>query len=329
PNRQYEAVQTDTYQKNHQTVFDYQIKTSPSEDALINSLTINILSKPYLVRCLIYGSYDGLFWEGLGEHKIYSVDGITNNRVNFGQGLKYSYYRVVIQNNLDNLKIQSLIPEYQSSVSEVYLRYKRSTSLTYKNQTQGKDSIIRINNPNHLRIESLKLTVAGNFRRNYELWREDNQPGYPIAQGTFYQLTLKNDRIDNTSIIMENVISSPVLKLRIQNQDNNPLNITGITAVYDIDRLIMEYQLGRNYRLFCGNSASEAPIYDIEYFKQKIEKSDLNEGTLGPAQSLSHKKAVVRNPLVPVKAVFNGLMIIISLLLIGIIANIIRKSLHT
>jgi hypothetical protein len=63
------------------------------------------------------------------------------------------------------------------------------------------------------------------------------------------------------------------LFIEIDNKDNIPLAIRGITF-YQLNRYLTVYlEKGAAYTLFCGDKQLSAPEYDIRYFEQNIPAS--------------------------------------------------------
>lgn len=54
-----------------------------------------------------------------------------------------------------------------------------------------------------------------------------------------------------------------MLRLRIRNRDDRPLQLRGIAVLTPVERLVFEAEAGRTYTLSYGSDALDAPVYDV------------------------------------------------------------------
>ena len=79
------------------------------------------------------------------------------------------------------------------------------------------------------------------------------------------------------------------LKIIIDNADNPPLNLKGVSASGPLIELAAKMQPGENY-LFYGNSSLSAPSYDVVHFRDKIP-AELTALSMGQEENLVHPAA--------------------------------------
>ncbi|MGE5370443.1 MAG: DUF3999 family protein [Solirubrobacterales bacterium] len=323
PDRSYDALQLRTYQVKQDTVYDYSVTVPANTDPLVNQLDVIIDDTPFLVRTAVYGSYDNLTWDRLSETKVYRINDKAQKSITFDEGYKYRFYRVYLINNLDGLSVSSLVPRFVGTVSRTYASYTRETALPYTFKSENKTSVYRISNPNRVRVNRLTLSLSGDFSRDYELFRIEGKHRVYLAGGTLYQLTLKKAQASHTSIDLPETAAPGAFELVVRDGDNKALKPSKVTALFTVDRLVFAAVPDHNYRLVFGKGDAAAPEYDLAAFKAELEKSDLNQGTLGPRHSFA---VPASNQVVSTRVLFNGLLIVIMLVLGFVIVRKLPKA---
>ena len=75
-----------------------------------------------------------------------------------------------------------------------------------------------------------------------------------------------------------------VVRVRIRNRDDAPLQIAGVTVMAPVERVAFEAAPGRTYRLTYGDQRRPAPAYDLARTvgDPALFAARAREGTLGP-----------------------------------------------
>ena len=104
------------------------------------------------------------------------------------------------------------------------------------------------------------------------------------------------------------------VRLIVENQDNQPLNINQILVKGYEHQLIARFSESANYFLVYGNPKAKKPNYDIGNFTNNIP-STLDELKLGPAVKIEKTPLFKQEPLFKNKLWLYGIMSVIILLL--------------
>ncbi|MCL2457161.1 MAG: hypothetical protein FWD19_06405, partial [Defluviitaleaceae bacterium] len=157
-----------------------------------------------------------------------------------------------------------------------------------------------------------------NFQRAAEI------PSLGIRK-ELYNLTFDNTVYKDVSIpFNRNVIRDEVLTLLIQNGDDRPINIAGITVQYYSDELVFECVGDKSYTLgFGADSSVKAPIYDIARYKDEILKGDFDRLEI---QNIFFEETPPEPELYDYKTIFNFVIITVAVLLGLLIMLKLRKS---
>lgn len=239
------------------------------------------------------------------------------NSIELGKSYKYSYYRLVVKNNIENLVFSSLQLIHNSTELKK-TDFTGQRSLDYIIQQGDTVTEILIQNHNRLRISKLLLDSTGNFNRNYELFDGTGQRIETRGSGELYRLDFKDAKIADTDIIPVQTVPSATLSIVIHNHDDAPIQITDVHAEYEIDKLVFAEAGDGPYQLLYGNPAAAPPQYDIINFKVQIEEGTLAVAKLGAERSFegdigrpADKPAWFQG-----KYGFNAVIIIVSVLLV-------------
>jgi uncharacterized protein DUF3999 len=111
--------------------------------------------------------------------------------------------------------------------------------------------------------------------------------GLPLAwtflcEGTIYRV--EADGEVGESLRVEVAGRHRVVRVRIRNRDDAPLQITGATVMAPVERIAFEAAPGRRYRLTYGDPRRQAPTYDLARTAGDpgLFAARAREGTLGP-----------------------------------------------
>jgi hypothetical protein len=159
--------------------------------------------------------------------------------------------------------------------------------------------------------------VGDNFQRNYSVYGESLN-GTLFKSGELYNLQLENIKVSDTKIDFgSNPISAPIIIVKIDNRDDRPLAIKSISIEYYIDKLIFPDIGNVPYQLYFGNNKATKPKYEIELQKAYIEKEQQDNSGLGAIQAKNRE--VPASSAMNMKYVFNGIIVAVSILLVGLL----------
>lgn len=134
-----------------------------------------------------------------------------------------------------------------------------------KDSTDKKSYIsLKFNEAYH--IDKLNIEVEGPkfFRRNTSIYFDNFH-----STKTPYTFFISSNFTD---AFLPSVPSKELLLL-INNEDNQPLKIKSANA-YQLNQYLLTYlEAGKKYQLVFGDSLAEAPVYDLNFFKDSIGKN--------------------------------------------------------
>jgi len=114
----------------------------------------------------------------------------------------------------------------------------------------------------------------------------------PLGSGAIYRypgeasLTIDVDGTD-----------SRYLQIKIENEDNQPLRVTGLTVQRNARLLEFKPEAGGPYRLYLGNPAATVPSYDLGHYIGQLRTEGVTRATLGPV--LPNPAYAIRPPAQP------------------------------
>lgn len=310
------------------SVLDFKVTPlGENVDIQGNVLTISLPEDHFLKHVDVYGSYDGTAWEWLQKDDLYRTDSLKKDTIELSDKYTFSYYRLKVMNNVEGLDFSQLQLSY--NISAVQWRdFQKSAKPTYEMKQEAGFTDIIVQNSDRLKIKKVQLAASGNFKRTYEVMDSEGESIETEGVAELFRLNFKDATIANTTITAVLPITSSNFIIRIHNQDDLPLDISDITVEYNLDKLVFEDRGTEPYHLLYGNDNVVKPQYDIVNFKSHIEQEDVGSGALGeqvvlsvkPKDSLSAPKGFATKPW------FSGVIIVISVVLIGLIANKLRRN---
>ena len=129
-------------------------------------------------------------------------------------------------------------------------------------------------------IDRIELQVSGVkfYKRNLEAYT--GSTGSAQVAG---QCTLRPDK----PAVFDIGVKTDHLLLKIQNDDNPPLHISLLAALQRNKCLFTYLEKGKQYYLLFGDASANAPVYDLQYFKDSIGS---------PVTVLGYGRAVINKP---------------------------------
>jgi hypothetical protein len=82
-----------------------------------------------------------------------------------------------------------------------------------------------------------------------------------LGEGTIYRYD--EDGRHHEQLRLEASGRERMLRLRIRNRDDRPLQLRGIAVLTPVERLVFQAEAGRHYTLSYGSDALDAPVYDV------------------------------------------------------------------
>lgn len=257
-----------------QSGYYYTFETKSA--SIINQIALSINQHNFDWRINLQGSNDNTNWFTiLTDYRILSIKNNNTdysfNTLNFPDS-KFKYYRVFIkskeQPELSSAKILK-IDTIKGSDQNISF-----TSYQLKNDAKNKQTVIDISLNNLSPISHLKLNVQSSFDYYRNLRVEFATDSFKTDKGIQYNYsTLFNgtlSSLESTEFHFDNTLASR-LKIIIENNDNNALQINSVNLTGPIYELVARFEkLDYQYWLYYGNKNITEPNYDLINFTDKI-----------------------------------------------------------
>lgn len=306
---------TDSFDAGDDSYFEYGLIVEDNTDPLGNRLVFALPVGVFVKHIEIYGSYDGVKWQYLAKDYIYRVDGREKKEVSLGGARKFHYYRIRLLDNVEKVSLKGLTMVSRRDVSD-WTRYEQATQLEYEITGKNRQTVITLKNPYKLRLKRVVLDIDDNFQRPYGVYT-DAKAAYPLQTGEIYNLRFAGVDVTSRAVEFKTATVTDTVVIKIDDRDDRPLAIKGITAEYYLDKLVLTDLGNTPYRLYFGNAKAETPKYELGLQRNYIEKENQDEGRLLAAES---NQAAPQAGL-PVRSdyLFNAAIVAVSLLLVIIL----------
>ncbi len=304
--------------KNNDSYIDFAIIPLKNNiDITGNSLIFALPSGNFLKHIDIYGGNDGNSWDYIGKDYVFRAEGREKNKVSIGNKRKYTYYRIVVLDNPEDIALEKMNLSNNYTDNQ-WNNFIKTAEVAYDVKTEKSDSILTIANKQRLTIKQVILEVESDFQRNYTVFSGENPNGTILKSGEIYNLQLENVKVSGAKIDFgNNPISTPTINIKIDNRDDRPLTIKSISIEYYVDKLVFPDVGNTPYQLCFGNEKATKPKYEIELQKAYIEKEQHDSCSLGAIQVKA--KEMTAPSSFNMKYVFNGIIVAISLLMIVVL----------
>ena len=295
------------------SVYEFQV-ISVSNKTEGNKLSLLIKGEDYSRQIEVYGRNHNISWKRICFDTIYNFNKLKKTSIDFKSKYEYSFYRIEILNNKENIKIDKLYLIYDRSGID-YLHFERTIDLKFDILQKEGDTLIALLNPDHLKINKISLFAEGDFQRNYSVYHvKKNKTNFTGFSGKIYDFNFKDINVADTTVdFQESFLNYELIQIKIINRDDNPLKIAKIKFSYLIDNIIFKSKKNNKYKLYFGNPDAEHPSYDIVYYKKHIKDEDIKEAKLGELQDLHGE--IIKPSWFGSKSFFNIMIIVLSLLL--------------
>lgn len=312
-----------TFRKKNDTSFDFEGTAPAGTDLVLNHLTAGLgYDGDFFKYVEVYGSYDGTHWEWIGNDTLYRVERSLHDGLSLNKVQKYTFYRIVILENIEGISLKGLSGSLISSSKKLSTRELVLSPDQYSRTENGTTTEIRLKGFQNLPVRTLSIEAEGLFHRLCRIVSMDEDvPSGFFASDYLYQSTLKGTEPLKNSLAVRISLPYDTLSLMIENGDNPPLKIQNITLEYGADTLIFEPAKGKTYDLLYGNLTAPKPQYDLEQFKSEIVQQNI-----GTAVLLAEVQ--MKEPEIPVsqKAIFSIVIFVVAVLLAWLAIRGMKKA---
>lgn len=323
---EYDSVKLSSYLKKDDHYLEFRvIEKDALHDILVNEILFDIGKDNFLEEVKIYGGYDGNTWQHIKSDYIYRTDEGEKLNVKLDDTFKYDHYRIVFVNDIEKTEIAKLKLVY-SDKNVIHEHYQKVKAVDVSIESLDNHTEIIFDNKDNLKIKSMNIISEDSFKRKYQLYyKNDDDVDYQIFDsGELYQMNLENFNIKETEITSgktsDSFLSADWIKIRVNDNDDQPIDIKEMEITYYIDKIIFENQGGGSYTLLFGSESAQRASYDIAQSKKYIEEEEQQICTIS---GLVERE--VEEPEKPFnyRMILNVIVVLVSIILLLIIT---RKS---
>jgi len=301
----YPMMLINSYTKDDNFFFDYRLAFPRDSDIISTSLEFSTRNAGFAKQVEVFGSYDNINWEFVQSDLLYVVDDKSKLAIFFNRPQKYTHYRLRLANNLEMISFtQAELVFNQEIGEETYFIESFTPQFTVENEDRR--TIIKIDGLKNLRLCDISIETDSMFIRNVSALIGNSKE--------LYNLSVNGTSYTDTALPFNRLISPyEQFTLYINNGDDRPIDIRGITVRYFADELVFQGGTGRVYTLEFGVDLTRAaPIYDIERYKTEILKGPIDSLLLG---EITYVQPAPPRDELPLRIIFNILTVLIALVL--------------
>ena len=290
----------------------------PAENS-VNQIKLDFNQKNFDWKLNLEGSQNQQEWFSILED--YRIMSIKNTLANFEftkvafPNSKYRFYRLFIKSKIkpELLSAKILLNETNNGSYKKYIA--KSTEIVEENNKKQTLINVELNTP--VPVCKLKIYAKNKFDYYRTVTIQELSDSFKTQQGWKYNysnlISGTINSIENNGFGFNSTILKK-LKIIIENQDNEPLQIDSVLVEGYIHELVARFTEPAKYYLTYGNNESTKPEYDIAHFKENIPAT-LNTLTMGEEVRIEKKHAKTFEPLFKNKLWLWAIMSIIIILL--------------
>ena len=290
----------------------------PAENS-VNQIKLDFNQKNFDWKLNLEGSQNQQEWFSILED--YRIMSIKNTLANFEftkvafPNSKYRFYRLFIKSKIkpELLSAKILLNETNNGSYKKYIA--KSTEIIEENNKKQTLINVELNTP--VPVCKLKIYTKNKFDYYRTVTIQELSDSFKTQQGWKYNysnlISGTINSIENNGFGFNSTILKK-LKIIIENQDNEPLQIDSVLVEGYIHELVARFTEPAKYYLTYGNNESTKPEYDIAHFKENIPAT-LNTLTMGEEVRIEKKHAKTFEPLFKNKLWLWAIMSIIIILL--------------
>jgi hypothetical protein len=301
----YPMMLINSYLKDDYFFFDYRLAFPRDSDIIATSLEFTTRNSGFAKQIDVFGSYDNINWEFVQSDILYVVESKSKLAINFNRPQKYTHYRLRLANNMERISFaQAALVFNQEIIEETYFIESFIPRFTVENEE--KRTKITIEGLKNLRLCDLQIETGSMFIRSV------SAPGG--IKKELYNLSVNDTSYTDTVLPLNRQVSQDEKYIVfINNGDDKPIEIAGITVRYFADDLVFQGSTGSVYSLeFGADLTRPAPVYDIKRYSNEILKGPIDRLALG---EISFIQPAPERKEIPLRIIFNIVVTLIALLL--------------
>ena len=313
----YLLIPVDSYIKDDNFYFDYKLAEERSSDTVATSMEFLTGNTGFAKPVDVMGSHDGINWDFVQSDTLFAVEGKSKLSVTFNRPQKYTHYRLRLANNLERIFFRTVNLVYSIEISEETW-FIESLVPAFTVESENRKTKIIVEGLKNLRLCDLVIDTDSMFIRNVSAPGRIRKELYNLSiNGAVYR--------DTTLPLGRHISTDDTYTVTIDNGDDRPVSVKGVTVRYYADDLVFEGAAGETYTLEFGDvSVKAAPVYDIGRYRNEILKGPIDRLSPGPIR-YTFTDAATEGKIIINKIVFNIVVMLVALML-GILIVIRLKN---
>jgi len=311
-------------------ILDFGGNNSP-----VNSLTINTRSENFQRNVKIFGSDNKEDWRVIKEN-IYIYDYTDkkagfksqNIAVNFPESV-FRYLKIEITDPANDPVIVDFISakQYKKENAKELVRDPQFAS----KEDGGNTEINADMGSPGIPVDKIALNIkAVNFNRGVSVYSSYNQKDWrPLGQSYIFRYDTPKFKGENLTLNFSET-KDRFIKILIENQDDDPLAISGVKTFSIFRQVIFTAEAEESYRVYYGNQDARTSGYDLEKYFQYLDKESAKDVTLSAQKNNKEYASVAKEGAPAESEKYPYLMpvslVVISILLLFLIYKFFQKK---
>ena len=253
---------------------EYQI-VDYEEPLEVNALRFGVTEGDFSARIEAYGRDAKSDWSRVATDTIYRLSGVESLSVELDSILYYPFWRIESRGTkppFGDATLEAVLDRERQEVRE----YRKETALAFGVSRKGGKTIVTTENPDRLAVTSISIEAPAPFRRFVAVASGKRT----VARDEVYRIGTGGEEARRTKIVRDRTVRSEKVELTIEDGDDAPLAIAGITAEYAVDRVVFRPTGNPPYRLAFGNVDVAPPSYDMSRYRDDIPLSLVPQAAL-------------------------------------------------
>ena len=302
--KSYSMELVNSYLKDDSFYFDYSVAVAQTSDIISTSVEFTTKNTTFAKEVDVYGSYDNINWDFIQNDKIYVIDDKSKLEIEFNQPQKFTYYRLKLANNLEQISFDfaNLVYSVEKNEETYFIE---SLEPEFSIETSDKRTNIVIEGLKNLRLCDITIYSGSMFKRSAYTSHGVNKE--------IFNLSLDETVYSDTTIALDRYISNDeTYTVTIIDADDKPIQVDRVVVRYFADEIVFGGGSGEIYTLEFGEDPAKiSPVYDIDRYKDEILKGSIDRFSLGEISYATEPPQAKRD----YKLIFNIVIIGITLLL--------------
>lgn len=296
----------------------------------INNFLLEIRNASIMKAAVLRGSDDQKTWYALRENFPLSFGELNNKTVTevFDFPLSdYKFYQLTINDSTTSpLNIVSAWLTSENITKGIYVEVP-SVSISSSDSLNGRFTWATIHSDTSQYVNKLEFDVEGPrfYKRRVTLFQRVEYMYRKKRIRTMNEL-YSFDLISGRLPMIHVYAKEKDIFLRVDNENNQPLKFTDVRAYQLKQSLVAWLEAGRDYKIAIGSDSLEAPVYDLEFFRDSIpaHPSRIEIG------SLKQRPAIKPQEPSPTyfkdKRLIWGAIILVAIVLLGMSVRMLRDK---